>query len=333
MHPFSSSDPVGGTLCSLRIFLRNISTAVARRALCDTPPTANVIVGEAMRKATSLLVLCLAAVISACGDESSSGNSAGSGGLGGTGGLAGSGGAGGTAGGAGEGGRGGEVGAECGDGVAVGDEECDGEDLRGATCASLDMGTGALGCSESCAFDTSACDVPQECGNGVVEGSERCDGADFGSDSCELRGFARGPLSCTESCEVDISNCDVPIVQESEPNDNRTSPTPVSVPSVGKGAISGGDEDYWAIPVTRGARYRIRSTLDLAGGCDDAAQDSSFAYSDSGADYSIDVDIDDIDSAHRCALGEITSHIDGTVIISVFAWSPTLTYYLWVEEI
>ena len=48
-------------------------------------------------------------------------------------------------------------GAFCGDGAASGTEACDLTDLRGSTCQSLGLGGGILACTNSCAYDTSAC--------------------------------------------------------------------------------------------------------------------------------------------------------------------------------
>jgi hypothetical protein len=46
----------------------------------------------------------------------------------------------------------------CGNGAAEGVEQCDGGDLRGATCASLGFTRGGtLGCTAGCGFDTSGC--------------------------------------------------------------------------------------------------------------------------------------------------------------------------------
>jgi len=51
----------------------------------------------------------------------------------------------------------------CGDGVKGGEEQCDGSDLGGATCASV-LGAGyflppgkALSCKSDCTLDTSSC--------------------------------------------------------------------------------------------------------------------------------------------------------------------------------
>jgi len=54
-----------------------------------------------------------------------------------------------------------EVSADCGDGIiqAQQGEDCDGQDLGGATCVSrgFSQGSGALGCNAACAFDEAAC--------------------------------------------------------------------------------------------------------------------------------------------------------------------------------
>jgi hypothetical protein len=56
---------------------------------------------------------------------------------------------------------------DCGDGIAAGDEQCDGEDLRDATCV------GTLSCNDDCQLDYSGCE--EDCGDGVVLGSEECE--------------------------------------------------------------------------------------------------------------------------------------------------------------
>ncbi|MBL9022173.1 MAG: hypothetical protein JNL21_08215 [Myxococcales bacterium] len=51
----------------------------------------------------------------------------------------------------------------CGDGVREGDEGCDGDDFGGATCESLGLGPGALGCAVGCGIITSACTAAERC--------------------------------------------------------------------------------------------------------------------------------------------------------------------------
>jgi hypothetical protein len=68
----------------------------------------------------------------------------------------------------------------CGDGRAAGDEQCDGQDLGGQTCA------GVLSCTDNCQLDYSACEA--FCGDEVVLGDEECefgvDGGGFKNLSC-----------------------------------------------------------------------------------------------------------------------------------------------------
>jgi hypothetical protein len=48
----------------------------------------------------------------------------------------------------------------CGDGVAQGDEACDGADLRGSTCSDVPWANGSgLACTEECELDATACAV------------------------------------------------------------------------------------------------------------------------------------------------------------------------------
>jgi hypothetical protein len=82
---------------------------------------------------------------------------------------------------------------KCGDGLANGFDECDGDDLRGVTCADLG-GNGALRCSPYCFLDRSGCEgVP---GNGRREDDEVCDSdfpvQDLGGASCESLGYGDG---------------------------------------------------------------------------------------------------------------------------------------------
>jgi cysteine-rich repeat protein len=106
----------------------------------------------------------------------------------------------------------------CGDGVLGGGEECDGEDLGGATCESVSGGFegGLLKCSSSCRFDTSEC-IPEGCGNGVIDLGEECDdGNDDNTDAC-LKvcraavcgdGFVwEGTEECDDANDVNTDSC------------------------------------------------------------------------------------------------------------------------------
>jgi hypothetical protein len=91
------------------------------------------------------------------------------------------------------------TGGTCGDGVAQRNEQCDGDDLRGATCADLG-GSGTLRCTPWCSLDPIACD--DVAGNGRREGGEPCDltfggSVDRGGETCASLGYGSGALGCT----------------------------------------------------------------------------------------------------------------------------------------
>lgn len=87
----------------------------------------------------------------------------------------------------------------CGDGVRQGNEACDGTDLGGATCLSVgDFIGGTLGCSASCALDTSGCEAL--CGNGVLDPGELCDDGNRIDDlTCSA--------DCRATCGVGTGEC------------------------------------------------------------------------------------------------------------------------------
>jgi hypothetical protein len=92
----------------------------------------------------------------------------------------------------------------CGDGAVSQGEQCDGEALGGATCASLGFASGTLTCTQ-CHFDTSRCSL---CGDGVINAREECDGADLGGRTCAALGFTGGTLTCTSACRLSTRTCD-----------------------------------------------------------------------------------------------------------------------------
>ena len=97
--------------------------------------------------------------------------------------------------------------SDCGDGVAEGLEECDGDDLRDETCGSLGYGGEGLACA-GCVFDVAACTtgtVPS-CGDGTVTGLEDCDTAVDLELDCTDFGYDDGTLACT-GCQFDVSSC------------------------------------------------------------------------------------------------------------------------------
>lgn len=91
--------------------------------------------------------------------------------------------------------------AVCGDGKAAGDEDCDGNDLRGAVCPS---GRGQLGCKSAdqpegirCTYDVTGCDA---CGDGAF--SNEVEECDFSTQCDEDEDCAKG-----EVCDVESQFC------------------------------------------------------------------------------------------------------------------------------
>lgn len=75
--------------------------------------------------------------------------------------------------------------AICGDGMAEGNEWCDGADMNGTTCKTLGYDGGSVSCLDSCLPDDTKCYV---CGDGLCEPGE---------DSC----------SCKSDCPDDPKTC------------------------------------------------------------------------------------------------------------------------------
>jgi hypothetical protein len=107
---------------------------------------------------------------------------------------------------------------QCGNGTIEGTEACEGDDLGGQDCVALGFTGGALACSDTCAFDTSACVVPVEwtcdpllfadsvcdCGCGIVD-------ADCTDATVEWCAFCNAEGSCAEdggACPSDIDPVD-----------------------------------------------------------------------------------------------------------------------------
>jgi hypothetical protein len=60
----------------------------------------------------------------------------------------------------------------CGDGIVDTTEECDGEDLAGASCSTQGYSGGSLTCRSSCEFNTSACTTGSSAGGGGGRGPQ-----------------------------------------------------------------------------------------------------------------------------------------------------------------
>jgi hypothetical protein len=95
----------------------------------------------------------------------------------------------------------------CGDGIRSEAEACDGSDLGGQTCTTLNFygQTTGLACKTDCTLDTSGCEGT--CGDGKVNGPEACDGAPPQGKSCLDFGFDQGIVGCSALCGVVTDQC------------------------------------------------------------------------------------------------------------------------------
>lgn len=99
----------------------------------------------------------------------------------------------------------------CGNDLVEGTEQCDGAELDGNSCTTIQGGFtgGTLACDNQCAFDTSQCTTgQQECGNNVTEAGEDCDGVDLGGNACtDVGSYTGGTLDCNANCTWDVTGC------------------------------------------------------------------------------------------------------------------------------
>jgi hypothetical protein len=91
----------------------------------------------------------------------------------------------------------------CGDGDIGLNEECEGSNLKGATCQSLGFDEGPLTCAD-CKLVKLQC--TKRCGNDAVDPGEGCDGK-RGVTACGTFGYQ----ACTAACQLDVSHC-VPVL-------------------------------------------------------------------------------------------------------------------------
>lgn len=89
----------------------------------------------------------------------------------------------------------------CGDDRIQGDEQCDGTDLDGATCASLGRDGGALSCRSDCTYDTSAC-CDDSC---AAAGEMGCDGTTV--RRCDAQASGCLDWTVVEDCAASGQTC------------------------------------------------------------------------------------------------------------------------------
>lgn len=104
---------------------------------------------------------------------------------------------------------GGGSGPGCGNDVIDTGEDCDGDALGGATCASIGQGfdAGTLRCASDCSFDVSECEAPVTCGNSAIDTGEDCDGTLLNGGTCLTEGFDGGTISCGAGCTYNVAAC------------------------------------------------------------------------------------------------------------------------------
>jgi alpha-tubulin suppressor-like RCC1 family protein len=96
----------------------------------------------------------------------------------------------------------------CGDGTINDPEQCDGENVGVATCASIEgFEGGELVCGSDCRYDISGCYKEVVCSDGLIHGNEQCDSGNFMDATCDSLGFTGGVLACSE-CMFDFSSCE-----------------------------------------------------------------------------------------------------------------------------
>jgi hypothetical protein len=93
----------------------------------------------------------------------------------------------------------------CGNGVAEGDEECDGADIRQSSCNSP---SGHVTCTPQCTISLDTCDWV--CGNGRTEREiyEECDRTVPTDTTCQGLGLGGGVMACSSACKLVTTGCD-----------------------------------------------------------------------------------------------------------------------------
>ncbi|MBU1534797.1 hypothetical protein KKF84_05725, partial [Myxococcota bacterium] len=95
----------------------------------------------------------------------------------------------------------------CGNAIVEAGEQCDSNNLGGATCDSLGYGSGDLSCLD-CYFNVSGCSEAPTCGDEIIDApAEECEGTDLNGSDCGTLGYAGGTLACDELCHFDRSGC------------------------------------------------------------------------------------------------------------------------------
>ncbi len=102
-----------------------------------------------------------------------------------------------------------QVFGSCGDGTLQPEyEECEGDDVFGATCESLGYPSGSVTCRADCKLDVSACEGAENCGDAIIQTEyEECEYYDFNGETCESLGYYGEGLACDDRCRFDLTLC------------------------------------------------------------------------------------------------------------------------------
>ncbi|MFH1284914.1 MAG: hypothetical protein ABIH78_05020, partial [Candidatus Peregrinibacteria bacterium] len=93
----------------------------------------------------------------------------------------------------------------CGNNTAETGETCDGTDLAGEMCVTLEYDGGTLACAADCmSFVEDGCFI---CGDGNIDPGEICDGLNLDNETCITLDYDGGTLSCTIDCQLDPAGC------------------------------------------------------------------------------------------------------------------------------
>ncbi|MBN2724496.1 MAG: hypothetical protein JXR95_10535 [Deltaproteobacteria bacterium] len=99
---------------------------------------------------------------------------------------------------------------DCGDGTIQWQyEDCEGNDLNGATCETVGFHGLGLSCTENCRFNITDCIDNGRCGDFIIQDEyEECDGIQLNSATCVSLGYYDGMLKCSDDCSYDVTDCE-----------------------------------------------------------------------------------------------------------------------------
>ncbi len=89
-------------------------------------------------------------------------------------------------------------------------EDCEGTDLGGQSCTTMDYYGGVLLCSDQCRFDLAPCEAFGRCGDALIQREflEVCDGANLDGVTCRTLGLGTGTIECSQDCLSAIPACE-----------------------------------------------------------------------------------------------------------------------------